>query len=89
MRRPVLNPGTLHWSGEHWINYLRLPGSDTNSAMVSLYHTRYCPAGEGNVAFVEASGLYDEVIAYDDLERLPVLRSVSVDFRPRGCGWPS
>lgn len=34
----------------------------------------------GNVAFVEASGLYDEVVAYDDLERLPVLRSVSVDF---------
>jgi hypothetical protein len=35
---------------------------------------------KGNVAFVEASGLYDEVVAYDDLERLPVLRSVSVDF---------
>jgi hypothetical protein len=34
----------------------------------------------GNVGFVEASGLYDEVVAYDDLERLPVLRSVSVDF---------
>jgi hypothetical protein len=35
---------------------------------------------KGNVAFVEASGLYDEVVAYDDLERLPVVRSVSVDF---------
>lgn len=35
---------------------------------------------KGNVAFVEASGLYDEVIAYDDLERVAVLRSVSVDF---------
>jgi hypothetical protein len=35
---------------------------------------------KGNVAFVEASGLYDEVVAYDDLERVPVLRSVSVDF---------
>jgi len=34
----------------------------------------------GNVAFVEATGLYDEVVAYDDLERVPVLRSVSVDF---------
>lgn len=34
----------------------------------------------GNVAFVEASGLYDDVLAYDDLERVPVLRSVSVDF---------
>lgn len=35
---------------------------------------------KGNVAFVEASGLYDEVVAYDDLERLPVAPSVSVDF---------
>ena len=34
----------------------------------------------GNVGFVEASGLYDEVVAYDDLDRLAVLRSVSVDF---------
>ncbi|WP_324075913.1 MAG: DUF2855 family protein [Erythrobacter sp.] len=35
---------------------------------------------KGNVGFVEASGLYDEVVAYDDCERLPVVRSVSVDF---------
>jgi len=35
---------------------------------------------KGNVGFVEATGLYDEVVAYDDLERVPVLRSVSVDF---------
>ncbi|MDC8753513.1 DUF2855 family protein [Erythrobacter sp. sf7] len=35
---------------------------------------------KGNVAFVEASGLYDEVVAYDELEQLPVVRSVSVDF---------
>lgn len=35
---------------------------------------------KGNVGFVEASGLYDEVVAYDDLERLSVVRSVSVDF---------
>lgn len=34
----------------------------------------------GNVGFVEATGLYDGVIAYGDLERVPVLRSVSVDF---------
>lgn len=34
----------------------------------------------GNVSFVKASGLYDEVIAYDDLETLPVAPSVSVDF---------
>ncbi|ASJ91508.1 DUF2855 family protein [Porphyrobacter sp. CACIAM 03H1] len=35
---------------------------------------------KGNVGFVEASGLYDEVLAYDDLDKLAVLRSVSVDF---------
>ena len=35
---------------------------------------------KGNVGFVAASGLYDEVVAYDDLDRLPVLRSVGVDF---------
>ncbi|WP_379921162.1 DUF2855 family protein [Erythrobacter sp. R86502] len=33
-----------------------------------------------NVAFVESCGLYDDVVTYADLERLPVLRSVSVDF---------
>ena len=53
MSRPVINPGTLYWSGEHWINYLRRPDSESNSAMVSLYHTRYSPAGEGTVAFVD------------------------------------
>lgn len=35
---------------------------------------------KGNVGFVEATGLYDEVLAYGDLERLPVVRSISVDF---------
>ncbi len=35
---------------------------------------------KGNVGFVESTGLYHEVVAYDDLERVPVLRSVSVDF---------
>ncbi|MBI1401869.1 MAG: DUF2855 family protein [Porphyrobacter sp.] len=35
---------------------------------------------KGNLGFVERSGLYDAVVAYDDIERLPVVRSVSVDF---------
>lgn len=34
----------------------------------------------GNVGFVEASGLYDQVASYDDLESLPAAPSVSVDF---------
>lgn len=35
---------------------------------------------QGNIAFVEATGLYDQVVAYDSLESLPVASSVSVDF---------
>lgn len=34
----------------------------------------------GNVAFVESTGLYDQVVAYDDLASLPVVDTVSVDF---------
>ncbi len=34
----------------------------------------------GNVAFVEGTGLYDRVLAYDDVVSLPQLPSVSVDF---------
>lgn len=35
---------------------------------------------KGNIAFVTATGLYDEVLAYDAIDRLAVVRSVSVDF---------
>lgn len=34
----------------------------------------------GNVAFVEASGLYDTVLSYDAVGNLPQVDSVSVDF---------
>jgi len=34
----------------------------------------------GNVAFVEASGLYDSVLPYDAIAQLPQADSVSVDF---------
>ncbi|MEP2736207.1 MAG: DUF2855 family protein [Erythrobacter sp.] len=34
----------------------------------------------GNVAFVKETGLYDEVLAYDDLSNLDASNSVSVDF---------
>ncbi len=44
--------GSVHWSGEHWINYLRRPGETEDSGSFSLYHTRYSEAGEGTVAFV-------------------------------------
>lgn len=42
--------------------------------------TRIGLTSKGNVAFVEASGLYDVVYAYDDLASVPVAPSVSVDF---------
>ncbi|MBA4045831.1 MAG: DUF2855 domain-containing protein, partial [Erythrobacter sp.] len=34
----------------------------------------------GNVAFVVSTGLYDQVVAYDDLASLTVVDTVSVDF---------
>ena len=34
----------------------------------------------GNVGFTEASGLYDQVLTYDQIDQLPQVRSVSVDF---------
>jgi hypothetical protein len=56
MTRLTVNPGTIVWSGEHWINYLRRPGEPTNSGMVSLYHVGYSQVGEGTVAFVDIAG---------------------------------
>ena len=44
--------GKIRWSGEHWINYIRRPGEETDSGSVSLYVTRYGEAGEGIVAYV-------------------------------------
>lgn len=56
MARPVINPGAVVWSGEHWVSALREPGGDSDSAMVSLYRTSYSPAGDGAVAFIEIRG---------------------------------
>ena len=52
MDRPIVNPGRLYWTGQHWINYIRLPNAVENTAMVSLWHTHYSSAGEGTVAYV-------------------------------------
>jgi hypothetical protein len=38
-----------------------------------------------HVAFVESTGLYDRVIAYDDVASLPQTRSVCVDFAGNGA----
>ena len=52
MDRPIVNPGRLHWTGQHWINYMRTADAEENSGMVSLWHTHYSSAGEGTVAYV-------------------------------------
>jgi len=56
MSRPDINTGKLLWSGQHWVNYIRKPGDETDSARVSLYHTHYSPSGEGTMAFVVIPG---------------------------------
>ncbi len=52
MEPAVINRKTLFWTGEHWINFLRRPGEDAHSGMVSLYHTHYSAAGAGIVTLV-------------------------------------
>jgi hypothetical protein len=57
MARPVtILPGSLVWSGEHWVAFLREPGAHSDSAKISFFHLRYCPAGEGNVAVIRIAG---------------------------------
>ena len=53
MSRSSPSLGTLIWSGEHWLNYLRPPGAEANSALLSLYHAHYSSAGQGTLAFVD------------------------------------
>ena len=48
--------GTIRWSGEHWINYLRRDGEDADSGSFSLYHTHYSEAGAGTVVYVDVPG---------------------------------
>lgn len=56
MSRPIVNPGQLFWTGQHWINYLREPGAEEDSGRVSIWHTHYCEAGEGTVAYIDIPG---------------------------------
>ena len=51
-----LSRGQLVWTGEHWINSLRLPGATEDSGKLSLYCAHHTPAGEGHVATVEING---------------------------------
>jgi hypothetical protein len=80
----VVNQGTLIWCGEHWINYLREPGAAANTGMVSLFHTRYSGAGEGNVAFVTVPSTGLDAVCTDN----PELAGFLVDTIVRGRGGP-
>ncbi|MBM3933486.1 MAG: hypothetical protein FJ319_04170 [SAR202 cluster bacterium] len=52
----IVKTGRIKWTGEHWIAYIRRPGEETNSGMVSLYHTAYSEVGNGDVAWVYIPG---------------------------------
>ena len=56
MSRPLVNTGTLFWTGQHWINYIRRTNTVEDRAMVSLWHTHYSSVGEGTVAYVLIEG---------------------------------
>ena len=83
-RKGVVNidQGALIWSGEHWINYLREPAANSNSGMVSLYHTRYSSAGEGHVAFVTVPAEGLDAVCTDN----PELARFLIDTMVRGRG---
>jgi len=67
MKRPItLHTGKLIWVGEHWIAALRPDGAEKPSAWISLFHTRYSAAGEGNAAQIIVPGL--SVVATDNRE---------------------
>ena len=54
--RPLVNPGRLFWTGQHWMVYLRTPGSDEDSGRVSVWHTHCSESGEGTVIYVDLPG---------------------------------
>ena len=74
--------GAVHWSGEHWINYLRRPGEVEDSGSFSLYHTRYSAAGEGTVAFVIIPDAGIDAIYADNAE----LAEWTIENMVRGRG---
>ena len=47
-RSTSLSRGPLLWSGEHWILYLRPPGSQVDSGQLSPVLRRLQPRGPGN-----------------------------------------
>ena len=78
MAEAHINEGTVEWSGDHWINYIRssrapaefaesrATGNEPGLSRVSLYHTRYSGAGEGHVAIVVIAGRSELNAVYTD-----------------------
>ena len=85
---PIL-PGRLLWSGEHWICFLRAPGTRVDSVRVSLYRSVYSPAGEGHVAFVDPPGHFRAVLT-DNRALLAFIRKTMFRGKapPFGSGLP-
>ena len=82
---PIL-PVRLLWSGEHWICFLRAPGTGKDTARVSLYRSHYSPAGEGHVAFVDIPGHFQAVMtdnrAFLEFVRETMFRGKAPPFDP-------
>ncbi|MCY3778209.1 MAG: hypothetical protein OXH11_19705 [Candidatus Aminicenantes bacterium] len=82
---PIL-PGRLLWSGEHWICFLRAPGTGKDTARVSLYRSHYSPAGEGHVAFVAVPGRLEAILtdnrAFLEFVRETMFRGKASPFAP-------
>ena len=56
MARPLVNPGVVSWTGQHWIAYLRMTGAGQDSGQLSVWHMHYCPAGEGVAVYANIPG---------------------------------
>ena len=56
MTLAAFSQGPLLWSGEHWLLYLRPPGSQVDSGQLSLYSAAYSPVGRGTVAYINIPG---------------------------------
>ena len=52
MPRPVLNPNSLVWAGDHLLLGLRRPDRTADTTVVSYYRTQWSPAGAGQAALV-------------------------------------
>ena len=80
------------WSGEHWLLYLRGEGEETDCASISLYVTRYSPAGSGTAALVQIPGPggFPPALCTDDpdLAELIKRRVVNWDVSPFDPGLP-